>query len=487
MDKLLLKFEKAIAGYGIAHAVPPIDLEISTGEHVALVGENEKRKTEFLEAVAGKIAIPKGRLHCYFTDEYLKHDLHKPIAMVFARHEFKSLGAGQKFYYQQRYNSTDSENSETVSKYLSKIKSFRKKPYWTIPKVVKRLNLKPLEDKKLIKLSNGETRKVLLASALLRNPAILLLDHPMAGLDADSRAFFGSLIPDISFSGITIIMNTSYGEIPEEINKYIVFKNKKPIIKVDADHHKKHQESLASHLPEINLNHLLSSSELAYRHIIKMNNVNVNYKGKQILSKINWTVIQGQRWSLTGKNGAGKSTLLSLINGDNPQAYANDIYLFDRKRGSGESIWDLKSNIGYVSPELFQYFPVNMVCHQVIATAFDQRLTSNHKISEESKNRIVEWMTIMGIENYYNSQFSNVSTNVQRLCLLARALINNPTLLILDEPFQGFSEEQIVFQKHIIDTACKKTNLTLIFVSHHEEEIPDSITHTIRLENGKQI
>ncbi|UII28077.1 ATP-binding cassette domain-containing protein [Fulvivirga maritima] len=487
MNSLLLKFENAVAGYGIAHSIPPIDIEIHEGEHAILVGENEKRKAEFMDAVAGKISIPKGRLYYHFSDNYCKADIKKPIASVLARHDFKSLDAEKKFYYQQRYNSSDSENSETVSEYLAKIKSFRKKPYWTIPKVVKRLNLKPLEDEALIKLSNGETRKVLLAAALLKNPAILLLDNPMTGLDKESRAFFNSLIPDISYSGVTIIMNSSELDIPEEIEKAIIFKNNQPIQKVktrEAEGYLQSEEAL--NIPKDDLEKLMQHNHTAYESIIKMNDVKVKYGSKLILDHINWTVKQGERWALTGRNGAGKSTLLSLINGDNPQAYANEIFLFDKKKGSGESIWDLKAKIGFVSPELFQYFPRHLTCGHVIATAFYLRMVSIPALPNDRKEKILQWMNLFNIDQYFNEKFYSVSINIQRLCLLARALITNPVLLILDEPFQGFTHNQKMYHKKIIDTICEQSDITLIFVSHYEEEIPESVTNTIRLIDGKQ-
>ena len=99
-----------------------------------------------------------------------------------------------------------------------------------------------------------------------------------------------------------------------------------------------------------------------------MNDVTIRYGDKIILDNINWDVVQGERWLVKGHNGAGKSTLLSLITADNPQAYSQDIQLFDKETPNRRSIWDIKKHIGYVSPELHRYFDFGATVHNVIAS-----------------------------------------------------------------------------------------------------------------------
>lgn len=90
--------------------------------------------------------------------------------------------------------------------------------------------------------------------------------------------------------------------------------------------------------------------------VVRLNKVSIRYGDRTILKELDWTVMRGQKWALSGENGAGKSTLLSLVCADNPQSYACDIRLFGRKRGTGESIWEIKKHIGYVSPEMHRAY-----------------------------------------------------------------------------------------------------------------------------------
>jgi molybdate transport system ATP-binding protein len=224
-----------------------------------------------------------------------------------------------------------------------------------------------------------------------------------------------------------------------------------------------------------------------YQFIINMNNVHVQYGDKVILDQINWQVLPGERWALLGPNGAGKSTLLSLINGDNPQAYANDIVLFDKKRGTGESIWDIKSKIGFVSPELHQYFPADNSCLQVIESGYYDTLGLFRPSSKTKAETALRWMKALEIEKYTRVSLKNIPASAQRLCLLARALIKNPHLLIFDEPCQGLDTHQQHHFKALVDTICRLSNVTLIYVTHYEQEIPESVTKVLRLDKGKMM
>jgi len=216
-----------------------------------------------------------------------------------------------------------------------------------------------------------------------------------------------------------------------------------------------------------------------------MKNVSIKYGDKQILDGLNWQVRQGERWALTGHNGAGKSTLLSLINGDNPQAFANKIILFDQLKGSGESIWEIKKKIGYVSPEFFQYFPMGSTCLHVIESGFDDTL-GLFRISGKSRAETsLRWMKLLHISEFAGALIRNVPVSIQRICMLARAMVKNPSLLILDEPCLGLDAERQEQFKNLIDTICRMSDLTLIYVSHYQDEMPLSITHSLKLEHGR--
>jgi molybdate transport system ATP-binding protein len=218
-----------------------------------------------------------------------------------------------------------------------------------------------------------------------------------------------------------------------------------------------------------------------------MENVTIKYGDKLILDQVNWQLKRGERWMLLGHNGAGKSTLLSLINGDNPQAFANKIILFDQRKGSGESIWEIKKKIGYVSPELFQYFPSGNTCMQVIESGFDDTLGLFRASGQRHAEICMRWMKLLEIEEYAGTMFRNVPVSVQRIVMLARAMVKNPVLLILDEPCLGLDFAQQEQFKKLIDEICSMSNMSLIYVSHYQHERPSCVEHTLKLEQGRVV
>ena len=410
----------------------------------------------------------------------------KDIERLSFKHDFRNLSHTADFYYQQRFNSSDSEDTMTVQNHLND--QHKNEGYWTAEKLIGKLHLQPLLDEQLIKLSNGETKRLLLAAALIKNPEILLLDHPFTGLDADTREEFNELIKEITVAGTTVIIASGPSEIPGAVSHIAVMQNGKIIHQGERETFKASLFGI-EHEVKIDVEKLLQL--LAYRQISRyeiiasMKNVTIKYNDKIILDSINWEVRQGEKWSLSGPNGAGKSTLLSLINGDNPQAYANDITLFDRRRGSGESIWDINKETGFVSPELYQYFPTDSSTLQVVESGFYDTV-GLFRASDPLKAALsLQWMEFMHIGKYANMLFSRVPASIQRLCLLSRALVKNPALLILDEPSQGLDNFQQLFFTRLIDIICHHSNVTLIYVSHYPEHIPPSVSRRISLRNGR--
>ncbi len=472
-----------------------INLSISKGGHLAIVGNDEHVKNALMDAIAGKVAIINGKkiLHLTGDAEPLAETpgapRHKLIASVSARHSFKNLSHTNDFYYQQRFNSCDSENSETVQEYLQSISIGSEGRTWNFKTIIDKLHLHSLLNEGLIKLSNGETKRVMIAAALLHNPVLLVLYNPLAGLDVASRTEITRLINEISTTGITIIITTQAQEIPTCITKVAIVNNGEPMKVIPA--HNYHASELVQCAPlpdEKEIASLLSSqNQITYTNIVSMKDVSISYGDKTILDHINWTILQGDRWALTGHNGAGKSTLLSVINADNPQAFANNIVLFDRQKGSGESIWDIKKHIGFFSPELYQYFPVDTTALQAVESGFYDTIGLFRQSNSARVSIAMRWMKILMVDKYANRLLRNLSPVDQRLCLLARALVKSPPLLILDEPFQGFDETQKTYCKQVLDTLCRISNMTMLFVSHYTQEMPSCISKVFRLKDGRQV
>ena len=332
-----------------------------------------------------------------------------------------------------------------------------------------------LLDKYIISLSSGELRKYQIIKTLLSAPSTLILDNPFIGLDAETRQQLKALFLTLSRERhLTIYLVVSRIEdIPEYTNE-IIWLTKESDFRSTPTHlsDDKRQAILNLKQPaDIN-----SSNE-----VVLMNDINIRYGNRTILSHINWTIQQGECWALCGQNGSGKSTLLSLICADNPQAYACDISLLGRKRGSGESIWEIKRHIGYVSPEMHRSYHHNIPVIQVMASGLKDTVGLYTRTNEAERETCRWWMRIFGIDHLETRPFLSLSSGEQRLILVARAFVKDPQLLILDEPLHGLDSQNRTLVKDIIEAFSQRPNKTLIMVTHYEEDLPKCFTHKKQL------
>jgi molybdate transport system ATP-binding protein len=316
---------------------------------------------------------------------------------------------------------------------------------------------------------------------------ILILDEPFVGLDINSRKQLHNILNEVATKGTQIILITDVYEIPSCITH---------IVRLEKGKLKNFSEKSSFDFNDIvkqnsyryiNTNTLpVGKPQADFTTAVKMVNVSVEYGGKKILYNINWNIQRGEKWLLKGSNGAGKSTLLSLIYGDNPQAYANEIYLFDKRRGSGESIWDIKQKIGYVSPELQWYFDTSMTVFDAVASGFFDTIGLYKKLTHHQHELTEQWLDVLQLSHVQHKPVSTISTSEQRLTLLLRALVKDPPLLLLDEPCQGLDDHQITQFVDLVDTLCEQLNKTLIYISHYDHEVPACINRVMELNKGGQ-
>ena len=215
--------------------------------------------------------------------------------------------------------------------------------------------------------------------------------------------------------------------------------------------------------------------------VIDFRKVNIRYGERTILKDLSFTVRRGEHWALNGENGAGKSTLLSIVCADNPQSYANDIVLFGHQRGKGESIWDIKKHIGYISPEMHRAYMKDIPAVDIVASGLSD-VTGLYKKPKPEQRVVCEfWMDVFGIKRYADTTFLKLSSGEQRLVLLARAFVKDPSLLILDEPLHGLDLKNRRLVKDVIEVFCRRKNKTMMMVTHYKEEYPKNIDHEIFL------
>ncbi len=463
---------------GETHLLEDISFQLGANEHLAIIGSSGSGKTTLAKVVAGQ-AFAKGSVAITWSES---SSLQKKVVLIEQRNQFKNLSHTSDFYYQQRFNSFDAADAQTVWQALQNLGE--NKPDCEIENLLHQFGLNERRNAPLIQLSSGENKRFQIIKAVLLQPQILILDAPFTGLDVAARKHLHNTINQLARNGTKIIVITDVHQLPDCITHIALLDEgrMKCFIKKEE-----WNAGLVSHenTGYTNIYALpLSENKEHYHQIVNMQNVNVNYGNKTILNNINWQIRPGERWLLKGSNGAGKSTLLSLINGDNPQAYKNEIYLFDKRRGSGESIWDIKQKIGFVSPELHAFYDKTTSCFNTIASGFFDTVGLFKKLSPQQHEEVKQWSHFLQLSSVQNKPLISLSFGTQRLILLARALVKNPPLLILDEPCQGLDDDQKEAFVNLVNNICEQGK-TLIYVSHYDDEIPACVENVMELKNGE--
>ncbi len=414
------------------------------------------------------------------TNRLSTADGKKPRVKKIQFSDIHSLAGDSVVYYQQRYEATMNDGVPTVAEILGAEMSH---PHWQ--QLAGMFGLQGLEDRKVNFLSSGQLRKFLVVNALLSDVDVLVLDNPYIGLDGPSRDVLNEALGKLPETGVNVVLLiANERDLPSTATAVIPMSDMtigKPMTL--AQYQSGHK--CATVIQEISAEAIPMkphADTAPITEIMNMRDCTVRHGGRVLLENVNWVVRDGECWSLSGPNGSGKSTLLSLACADNPQAYCNDITLFDRKRGTGESIWDIKRRIAYISPEASLHFHPQGTTQRIIAQGLTQTLSA--PVHQQEMELALEWMRLLGIEHLADTPFGNLSTGERQLALLARAFIKQPRLMILDEPFHGLDAAKTALARSIIEYFAKRAAadpdgnpMSLIIVSHYPQELPPCITH----------
>jgi molybdate transport system ATP-binding protein len=478
MNKPVVHIEQLSLRFRTITILKDLAWDIFPGEQWLLSGKSGSGKTVLAKVIAGLI-------HAHGEIEVNLDSLAAlPAKVMFVAQwfHFKDKQGSSNLYYQQRYNSQDAENSDTV---LEVITAYASKVQVDIARAFKILEGFDLWDRRnapLLQLSSGEHKKLQLTKALMLKPQLLILDNPYTGLDFQSRANLNEQLNQACAEGMQLIMISNDRVEPTCINRFATLKNGKLISATTRIEDETNIAALSLKLPSF----LNNEAHVDLSEMVRLEDVHVAYGDKQVLQHINWTVNKGDKWLLSGHNGSGKSTLLSLLTGDNPQAYAQRMYLFGNKRGSGESIWDIKKNIGFISPELQWYFEPSSTLFQTIASGFFDTAGLFRSISQNQSEKVKELLRLFHLEDEAHTLLTQLPVGKQRIALLARAIIKNPALLILDEPCQGLDDEQTILLNNLVDQLCT-ADRTLVYVGHYEDRLPRCINKRITLNRGMAV
>lgn len=484
IEQQTIILENAVARNPLVRQAAPVDVAFGADEQIAIYGPNGAGKSLLVDMLTGKSPLREGRVAYDFRPS-ASASVYENIRYIAFRDTYGSADAN--YYYQQRWNAHDQDETPTVRQQLGEV---RDEEYRL--RLFTLFGIEPLLDKKIILLSSGELRKFQLAKALLAHPRVLILDNPYIGLDAGSRDLLTALLERVvSMGSLQLVLVTS---LPGDVPSFVTH-----VVPMDAgvvgrkltraeweerlvrrrDESRMHEQALRETLcGRVGGLPCVDSALSVPSEVVRMNGVTIRYSARVILQNLDWTVMRGEKWALTGANGSGKSTLLSLVCADNPQSYACDIHLFGRKRGTGESVWDIKRRIGYVSPEMHRAYLKNLPTIDIVASGLHDSIGLYHRLKAEEAAVCEWWMDIFGIASLRDKPFLQLSSGEQRLALLARAFVKDPELLILDEPLHGLDADNRCLVRNVIDVFCRRPGKTLVMVTHYAEELPSCIMRT---------
>ena len=453
----------------------PINISIGKGWQTAIVGLNGSGKTLLVNTMLRQYPLMNNCEVEYGTDV-----TGSDIRNITFRDSYGS--ADSTYFYQQRWNMTEMGESAIVRDAFPAIKD----PVWK-ERLYTLFDLPFIWEKQLVTLSSGEMRKYQLARALAVRPRMVIIDSPFIGLDVQTRDMLCRLLETLIHDwNMQIVLVVSRREdIPPFITHIIEVQDRCPSTVMPVEDYLTRPEKP---LPQpllsqdlVDLMHSLPETDMESDEIVRCNQVTLQYGSRRILDRLDWTIRKGEHWALLGPNGSGKSALLSMVYADNPQSYACDIALFGRPRGTGESIWEIKKHIGYVSPEMHRSYCRRYPALDIVASGLHDTIGLYKKITDQEREACRVWMNLFGITSLEGRDFLELSSGEQRMILLARAFVKNPTLLILDEPLHGLDRKNRTLVMEIIKAFCAQPQKTLIIVTHYPEELPTTIDHTYTL------
>jgi len=472
-DTILIELKNVTVRVRDKHILQNTSWQIRIHENWVVLGPNGSGKTSLVQSLIDEYTIVAGSL------------IKSPALTSPRSIGYVSFEQQQSLYDhgEMRKRSHETFSSEEV---LGINHSSKENP--EIQKILRTVQIEDLLQKNMSYLSTGETRRVLIGRALCKKPELLILDEPFEGLDPDGRLSFEKLIDSIIKHHETSIILVTHrlGHIPKGMTHVLMLNDNKI--------HKSCRIEEADFAVNAPVNHRTKSSGnkkksagLPGETIVKMENLTVSFSGTEIISDFSWNVKKGENWVITGANGTGKSTILRLIYGDLTQGYGRKLILFGKPKGSGESLWDIRKKIGYISTELHMDYRKNVPAEEVILSGIYDSVGLFHHPSAEEAEKSREWLKFLGLAGRGPSPLQQFSFGEQRLILLARSLIKEPPLLILDEPLQGMDPWNRKKFVNVIETAALAGKTQIILVSHHIEEVPESFDKHLHLEKQKGV
>jgi molybdate transport system ATP-binding protein len=503
---------------------------IEPGENWAIVGPSGSGKSLLAMAIASQIPLSRGAVRYEFLAGAEAEDARfgwfpRGAVLRVSPDDARRMAQQDSGYHQARWHASESAGRDTVSERLTRQSVLAINPFQVLDEsqdqaafelrrtaAIDTFGLRPLLDRAVHQLSHGETKKLVLARAWIRQPRLLIVDDPFAGLDVGFRQTLRDALDRLAASGVTLVIVTPRPEeLPSCVNRALLVEHHRVqavlLSRAELDA-RTIDEGSAQRPPSSSPRDPSDGAPLAApgsppqaaessgrtarqaretgAALVRLRNVSVRYGRSVVLSNVSLTVLRGEHWVLLGPNGAGKTTLLSLIVADNPQAYANEVEVFGKRRGTGGSIWDIKARIGSASPELHAHMPRAMDALDVVASGFEGTLQRTMDCSLAQVEKATALLSDL-VPKAARRTFGELSFGEQRLVLIARAMVGARELLILDEPCHGLDATNRAHVIEAVNRAARTGGASIIYVTHQADEVPECITHVLELREGRAV
>ena len=486
---------------------------IRSDEHWAILGPNGSGKTTLVRSLWGGVPLRSGSIHFDFLGSAShRHDIppREAIGVV-------SLEMHQRLMEQEEireefraYAGENGEGTTAEEVIFSGILAQRElhpADETRLSEVAELLGIRHLLSRPIPSLSTGEIRKILIARALMKTPRLLILDEPFEGLDEKAREVLAYSINQLMSGPMRVILVAHrLEEIVPQITHVLLVKDGRLFRQGPKEEILTSRGLSQLYGCELLLGKNNGSYSLSYgvekdkkvdlprecqeilpdggEALVEMKDTTVKYGDLVALDRLNWSMKRGENWAILGPNGAGKSTLVKLILGENPQAYANQIFLFGKRRGSGETIWEIKKRMGVVSAELQVQYRKKMSAYEVIASGFFDSIGLYQAPTPQQREAVERWVDLLKIKDLAKEPYHQLSFGQKRMILLARAMVKSPVLLIADEPCHGLDVANRGRVLKILER-IGQTQTNLLYITDRRDEILPCITHVLRLQKGK--
>lgn len=472
-----LELEDVHYTYRAHPALQALNWRWEPGQQWACIGPNGAGKTTLAGLLSKQLQHGSGKIT-------LSPELTKSGCSYVCFEQQKALCDRDAQLDDSEFRSDARDPGTTVAMALGGPKALERATDW-----IERLQIKHILDRGLRFISTGEMRKTLLLRAILQDPALLILDSPLDGLDIDSQAVMTEVIESLLSTELRLLLlSRSLSDVPRGISHLLVLDSGEAVA-AGALNDVLGRDEVQSlmHPPTLALGALPAPAYRDYQvddyaPLLELSQVSVSYGDAAVLRDINWTFKRGQHCHLSGPNGCGKTTLLSLVTADNHKAYGQEISLFGQRRGSGESIWDIKQKFGVLNTQLHLNHARGMRVAEVVMSGFFDTIGLYDNWGGKQLEIAEGWLGALGLGHLTALPFDTLSFGLQRMVLLARAMVKSPLILVLDEPCLGLDAYHTGTILDAIDHIADNTDTQIVYVSHSIGEVPRCINQWLAFE-----